>query len=588
MARTGCKPVPHEKCSNSKAESQGKPDRKSMRSILKHLVFCIVLLTELNLTFTNAAPKTPAPAGPAVVYPLTSAAQPGTSVDITWVGDTLGQPIGMWTSFPATVTPLPAGDPKKRGQAKYRITLDKDVPPGIGAVRLLTSAGVSNLRLFVVDDLPSSPQHSGNHSVEKAQVVSSGVAIDGACEAVAADYYQLHAIKGQRISAEVVAQRMGSKMDPMIRLLNAGGHELVYYDDSPGAGSDCRFAYTFANEGDYIVEVRDVNYEGGAEYRYRLRIGDFPIVASVFPPVAKSATETAFHLEGIGCEKLPPISLTMPAELSRTWLGPNFPSGQGSAFASALTSDLSDAAESGRNDSREAADRIAVPGAVNGHFLKPESPHYFQFHADKGQNLSIRGLAREIGSPASVSLQILKSDGTKLAESKITGPEDASVDAAIPTDGDYLIRASELSGRGGPEMVYRVEIRPAQPGFSLGVESEQLNAAAGEAVPLKVTAVRRDYTGPITLSLTGDAAGLELSNATIPAGKNEIELKIKAPAEVIDPKMLRIGIVGQTEINGVQVTEKVSTLPALKKLFSRILSPPAEWDGMIVMGITPP
>ncbi|HEX4795990.1 MAG TPA: hypothetical protein VH370_19535 [Humisphaera sp.] len=533
-----------------------------------------------------AAPKTPAPTGPAVVYPLTSAAQPGTSVDITWVGDTLGQPIGMWTSFPATVTPLPAGDSKKRGQAKYRITLDKHVPAGIGAVRLLTSAGVSNLRLFLVDDLPSTPQHSGNHSVEQAQVVSSGVAIDGACEAVAADFYKLHASKGQRISAEVVAQRMGSKMDPMIRLLDSGGHELVYCDDSPGAGSDCRFAYAFAADGDYILEVRDVNYEGGAEYRYRLRVGDFPIISSVFPPVAKGGTETSFHLEGIGCETLPPISMMMPAEVSRAWLDSKFPSGQGSALASVLTSDLSDITESGRNDSPGAADRISVPGAANGHFLKTGAPHYFQFHADKGQKFSIRGLAREIGSPASVSLLLLKSDGTKLAESKVAGPEDASLEAAIPADGDYVICARELSGQGGPEMVYRIEIRPVQPGFSLSVESEQLNAAAGESVTLKVTAMRRDYNGPITLSLSGESSALELSNATIPAGKNEIELKIKAPAEVADANMLRLSIFGEADVNGVHVTEKASTLPALKKVFSRIFSPPAELDGMIGMGIT--
>jgi hypothetical protein len=52
--------------------------------------------------------------------------------------------------------------------------------------------------------------------------------------------------------------------------------------------------------------------------------------------------------------------------------------------------------------------------------------------------------------------------------------------------------------------------------------------------------------------------------------------------------MLRLGIIGRADINGVQVTEKASTIPALKKLFSRILSPPAELDGMIGMGITPP
>jgi len=95
-------------------------------------------------------------------------------------------------------------------------------------------------------------------------------------------------------------------MDALMRLLDSSGRELVYCDDSPGAGSDPRFAYTFAADGDYVLEIRDVNYEGSAEYRYRLRLGDFPIAACAFPLAGKRGTRARFRLEGPGCEALGP------------------------------------------------------------------------------------------------------------------------------------------------------------------------------------------------------------------------------------------------------------------------------------------
>jgi len=148
-----------------------------------------------SATSTSAAPKTPPPAAPPLVYSVPSAIAPGSSVDVTWFGDSLGKPLGLWTSFPAEVVALP-GDNTQDGQAKFRIKLAPDTSVGLGAVRLMTTAGASNLRLLLIDDLPTVLRTGGNNSREHAQFVSAPLAIDGTCESSASDYYRITGKKG--------------------------------------------------------------------------------------------------------------------------------------------------------------------------------------------------------------------------------------------------------------------------------------------------------------------------------------------------------------------------------------------------------
>src|SRR5207249_172983 len=123
---------------------------------------------------------------------------------------------------------------------------------------------------------PSIVESGENKTMTNAQQLKLPVAVDGASDELSFDYYKFTAKKGQRISFEIVAQRLGSRLDPVLRLLDAKGRELEYCDDDPGAGADSRFAHRFAAGGKYFLEIRDVNYQGGPQYFYRLRVGNLP------------------------------------------------------------------------------------------------------------------------------------------------------------------------------------------------------------------------------------------------------------------------------------------------------------------------
>ena len=127
--------------------------------------------------------------------------------------------------------------------------------PIFHAMRVVTDKGVSPLRFLLVDDLPTVASVGNNTTLATAQPVSAPTAVDGAVPNQGWQYFKFPAQAGQRISIEVLARRIGSTLDPMIRILDSKGRELAFNDDTPGLSSDSSVVHTFKDAGEYIVEI---------------------------------------------------------------------------------------------------------------------------------------------------------------------------------------------------------------------------------------------------------------------------------------------------------------------------------------------
>ena len=525
---------------------------------------------------------------PTIANILPCAAAPGRAVDVTVSGSNLDALAGAWTSFPARVS-FPADQEQTSARATCRITAAPDVQVGIHALRVATRNGVSGLRLFMVDDLATVAATQGNGSTAAAQVLSPPVAVEGACDAGGSDFYKFHAGNGQRVAIEVVAARLGSQLDPVVRLLDGSGRELVWCDDSPGAGSDCRFARTFDADGDYVIELRDAGYGGGADYRYRLRVGDFPLANTSFPLGGKRGTAGMFSFVGPDCDGATPVTLIIPdvggsVALGMKWAGAR---DGGSGFVSAAVGGLDESVESEPNDTPLAATRIAAPSAVSARLHSPNDRDFYELALAKGQRLLFRARTRSLGSPCDVLLQLYKADGSKLAESKVEGATEGTLDATVPSDGVYRLGVEEITRAGGPGLAYRLEVEPYRPGFSLGVETDTVQAKPGGTFEIKVSCVRRDYAGPISLEVQGFAAEV-VEGATIAGGKNDTTLKVKTPAGLTPGTVVNFRITGTAKVGQAEYTATAGTMPALRKQFPRLLYPPEITDGIIALGVQRP
>ena len=128
----------------------------------------------------------------------------------------------------------------------------------------------------MVDDLPTVADQGTNHQLAAAKEVALGSAVEGTADGTEADYYRIPLQAGQRLAADVVASRFGSACDPVVRLLDANGNELLAIDDVEGHNGDCHFEYIATQAAPVVIELRDNKYQSGV--RYRLRLGDFPLI----------------------------------------------------------------------------------------------------------------------------------------------------------------------------------------------------------------------------------------------------------------------------------------------------------------------
>jgi len=88
----------------------------------------------------------------------------------------------------------------------------------------------------------------------------------------------------------------------------------------------------------------------------------------------------------------------------------------------------------------------------------------------------------------------------------------------------------ELLHRGGDDCVYRVEVRPYEPRFTLAVDADRYNAPAQGSFAVKVVATRRGYTGPIVMAVEGaGVSGWELKGNTLPEGATTATMTITVP-----------------------------------------------------------
>ena len=479
---------------------------------------------------------------------------PGSVLPLQINGGNLSVAKKLWLSFPAEAV-LAEGIDKNGenpGQVTYRINVPANTPCGIHAMRVVTDKGVSPLRFLFIDDLPSIASAGSNVQLATAQAVSIPTAIDGTVAGLSWQYFKFPVQAGQRLSIEVLARRMGSSLDPMIRLLDIKGRELAYNDDTPGLNSDSSLVYTFKDAGEYIVELRDIKYGAG---NYRLRIGDFPVATVAYPLAVQRGTTANVTLAGFGVDGLAPTPVALAADYPSGWMNvsskrPNGASGYSTVEVVSTQQFL----EQEPNNSPEQANRVELGQDINGRLEAPGDVDRFVFTAKKDQTASFFGITRQQGSPTDLNFKILNKDGGQLAAAEDNGTSEGSLSYKFPADSDYVLFVEDLNHRGGSEHAYRISVTMNPPQFSLAASLDTFNIPAGGSVMATVTTVRTGYAGAIELSATNLPAGVSASKSVIGTGRNDAVITLQATPEFAAGELYQINIVGSAKIGEADVT----------------------------------
>jgi len=454
--------------------------------------------------------------------------QVGATTTLTIDGDDLGSAPKLLLPFPAKTTLKPKNTEK---QATFEIALGQDVPTGFAHLRIATEGGVSLPVIVAVDGLPQRPfaAEAGALPVAFVSNVSASNIIETTMKGQA----------GQKLQVEVEAQRLGSKLRPVIHLYGPTRQQIAWAWSSSATFGDCRLAATLPGEGVYTIAVHDVEYAAPTGSFFRLKLGEFNSVEGVYPPVVTAQTRS---VEILGPSE--PVTVKLPATGKESILHLTLPKGPiwSGARPWVEVSERVEFVEQPGNSKPQAipAERSAVCGKLLAAF---EEDRYL-ISAKPGTKLKFEAFAERLGSTADVALVIRNEAGAVLAKAEDgVGTLDPAFEYTVPAEEvGVILGVLDAQGRGGPRSVYRVTvdtIAKEVSDFSLTTIPQRLSLPAGGAALFPVLVERNGYTGPIEITADGLPKDATLVNTTIPAGADGTLVTITSQGSAADASITR-------------------------------------------------
>ena len=501
-------------------------------------------------------------------------ARRGESTEVTVFGSNLEGKARLIAPFSAEVVTLGA-DP---ASWKVKITPAAETPVGVYTCRIRTDDGLTAPFLFAVGQVPQVQEKEDNGTFELAQPIPSPVVVEGKSEGNDVDYFRFPGKKGQRIVVDAQCSRIGSGVDPSIRLTTASRAYIASADDTPGLLTDARLTVVLPEDTDYVIELSDSRYQGAGRAVYRLLVGPVPVADEVFPLGGRKGETIGLELRG-GTLPTPGVAATT--------LAPD-PLADPNAFRPRVTNHTLGLAAPGDPvldleslpplvvghlpELREPAEagasplKAVAPVVFNGRIGKKGEEDRYVVGVTPGQKLRIEVDAAGLGSALDGILQVKGPDGAVLANADDTparnqdkakakvkkaaalSSPDPSLDFTVPAGmTEITLTLRDLRAEGGAGYPYRLTVEPVAPtSFLLATVDDQLNIPRGGTVGVAVTVTRQGFDGPIALNVANPPPGLTIRPGLINPGQAVGALTISSTPEA-SFEVANLKVVGEAQ-----------------------------------------
>jgi hypothetical protein len=486
--------------------------------------------------------------------------EPGISVESIKVVESIVGPTGK-------TAPVEPGT-----RVRARLKLAEDCPLGLYGVRLRTRDGLSEYHRFSVGPFPMVEENEvstkRNDKRENAMAVAVNTTVYGRLNDPAdVDNYRIEVKRGERISAEIAAARVGVERgipDLHLAIFDAEGKKLAAADDSALFVQDPILSILAPKDGAYFVEVRHCMYNGAGD-SYFLHIGTFARPTAIYPAGGQAGADLKVQILGdprgvwsqsvrlpstagdfgfvaVDQDKVPAPS---PNRL-RVSPFPNVLEAEPNNTPDALASDAT----------------VDLPAAFNGIISKPGDVDCFRFRAKKGEQYRIHALANALGSPLNPVIWIKAVGGKSnavLQRASESRPNqlgfapagglnretrDPIIDFTVPADGEYTLGIEDDRGEGGSDFVYRIEAAPQDNAVYTYIAPEPENQFAPQlrqsiavapgnrsTVQVAIFNTNRPYTGEMELVGVNLPPGVTVHAPKLKTGMTRVPVVFEAAAD---------------------------------------------------------
>lgn len=430
----------------------------------------------------------------------------------------------------ATVVPVevPAGTPPPATKPvvqklKLRFTVASDAVPGPRDFRVVTPQGVSTIGQVVLTRDPVVSEAAENNTGATAQAITIPAAVCGAIEKPEdVDFYKFKVEAGTSLTFHVRSQRIEDRIhdlqthvDPIMTLRTATGNTVATCDNF--FAGDPFIWHRFDQAGEYLLEIRDVRYQGMADWVYCIEINDRPFVTQVFPLAAAPGSEVKPTAIGFNLPADPTIAFTIPATTppGARFFAPLLAGQPTNAVGFAVTNLPIVPEVTTDNNELKDAQAFTVPVSLSGQIETPSDIDSYVFEAKKDEKYSFEIIARRAGSELDSNLKIRNLEGGTYIDAddlfvNRINQYDSIIDGFnIPADGKYILQVRDLHLRGGSQYPYILNVTRSQPLFTIDTDTDKTLLAPGISAPIYVRCVRKNgFAGEIQLAIEGLPPGV--------------------------------------------------------------------------------
>ena len=306
-----------------------------------------------------------------------------------------------------TLSTVDLGPLPPRNQVTLELEISPEAAVGPVGFRLQTPLGTSPEARFVIEPYyGESPDREPNDTPDNAfESYLPTILVGTIGRPGDADFYKIKAEAGQQLVFENAAPSLGSALQPVVSILDAGQNVIREFGREGGLQAEA-FSHRFDKAGEYYIRVADFQQGGSPGHFYRIKVGKLPLVSSAYPlGVARGQTAAVsltgynvasqIQVKGVPSEEDPRAVFVRPAAFNRVKL--------------ALGAEPEVEATPGG--------AIPVPVTVNGRILK--GPQSFRFHARKGEQLVVEVNAARLGSRLDSIVEVLDSGGNPIERATV-------------------------------------------------------------------------------------------------------------------------------------------------------------------------
>jgi hypothetical protein len=464
------------------------------------------------------------------------------------------------------IAAIATGGRDRNKSLRARLTAESEAALGVREIRVLGPSGISSPLNITVGAVPEVAEVEPNNFIEQAQEIPLPSVIAGTIKAATEiDHFRLKAKKGDQLVLEVMAQRAGSPLDSTLAIFDAKGKELARNEDA--RGFDSLLEFTAPDDGDYIAQIRDFEYRGGGEYKYKLFAGVLPYVDYFFPFGGQRGKPVEISVSGRNLQGTEKITLNIDANapLGRQEIRLNTPRGLSNPLQFDVQ-DFPEIIETEPNNAGTNINSVSVPVLVNGRIGATKDVDRFQFKVGADQKVVCAIEARRFGSPLDALLAVYAGESL-VAQNDDADGVDARIEFDAKKDTEYMAVVRDLTARGGDHFAYRLAIRPASAAAATFVakyfpDAVQLNR--GGRTRIRCEIVRQGFDAPVRFTATDLPAGVSAEPIVIPAGKTEGDMLIAAVPDATMATM-PLKVMASASVAGKELKQAASAIAPADK-----------------------